>query len=254
LNNLIKTDNLLNSKVKNYLCYPNYLEQEMINRVNQLKTLGIDAISLGGPHKIMGYHVLGKGHTGVVLNAVWNKKNVALKARRTDANRHSMKREAAMLKISNSVDVGPLLYGYTNDFLIMEKLVGPYFGDWIKVFDGSKHHFFEVIRDLLLKIYRLDQVGLDHGELNKIRRHFIVTDQYARVIDFESASTKRRVQNVTSTVQSMFMNQKITKVMKQWINLPIKEDLIKCLKDYKENITKENFNKIIHILGLNTIV
>jgi putative serine/threonine protein kinase len=233
-----------------YVCYPECSLEEMRNRVDQLKSLNVEAVSFGGPHVIMGYPVLGKGHVGVVLNALYNGKIVALKARRTDADRFTMTHEAAMLETANGVNVGPKIIEFTKDFIIMEKLEGPYFGEWARSFTGKKGRFLKVVREILWKVYKLDEVGLDHGELNQIRRHIIIHENKPRLVDFESASTDRRVQNVTSTIQSIFLNYSFSQVMNKWIKLPDKEEIIKYLREYKENISEENFIKILRLLDL----
>jgi putative serine/threonine protein kinase len=198
----------------------------------------------------MGYPVLGKGHVGVVLNALYNGKTVALKARRTDADRLTMSHEAAMLEIVNGVNVGPKIIEFTKDFIVMEKLEGPYLGEWARNFSGRKEEFLKVMREVLWKVYKLDEVGLDHGELNQVRRHIIIHENMPRLVDFESASTNRRPQNVTSTVQSMFLNHRFSQIMSKWIKIPSREKIIKHLREYKENINENNFIKITQLLGL----
>ncbi len=222
----------------------------MKNRVDQLKVLGIESVSFGGPHVIMGYPVLGKGHVGVVLNALYNGKIVALKARRTDADRDTMSHEAAMLEIANGVNAGPKIFEFTKDFIVMEKLEGPYFGEWARNFSGKKEDFLKIVMEILWKAYKLDKIGVDHGELNQVRRHIIIHEKKPRLIDFESASTDRRVQNVTSTIQSMFINHRFSQIMSKWFAQPDREEFIGYLRDYKENMNESNFIKILRLLGL----
>ncbi|MBD3206488.1 serine/threonine protein kinase [Candidatus Bathyarchaeota archaeon] len=250
MSDFVKIENLYGTKVGDYVCYPRCSTDEMEERIAQLKALGVKSVSLGGPHNIMGYNVLGKGHVGVVLNAVSKKDIIALKARRTDADRDNMTHEAAMLQIANGVDVGPKIMGFTRDFIVMEKLEGPYFGAWVRTYEGSNEEFLKMVREILWKAFKLDQVGLDHGELSKVRRHIIVHEGEPRLIDFESASTDRKVQNVTSTVQSMFLNHRFARVMEDWTDIPENSILIDYLRDYKKNRSEANFFKILKLLGL----
>lgn len=53
-------------------------------------------------------------HSG---NRTYQKRKVALKIRRTDADRSQMYHEADMLKKANSVDVGPKLLDVSENFL-----------------------------------------------------------------------------------------------------------------------------------------
>ena len=68
----------------------------------------------------------------------------------------------------------------------MELLVGPYFGEWVRDHLDDKSGVVGNVRAILDIAWRLDQSGLDHGELTRIRRHYIVTEDGPRVIDFES--------------------------------------------------------------------
>lgn len=250
MTDFVKIENLYGTKVGDYVCYPRCGDDEMEERITQLNVLGVESVSLGGPHNIMGYNVLGKGHVGVVLKAISSGKIVALKARRTDADRENMTHEAAMLEIANGVNVGPKMMGFTRDFIIMEKLEGPYFGEWVRTYNGSLEEFLRMVRDILWKVFKLDQIGLDHGELSKIRRHIIVHESEPRLIDFESSSIDRKVQNVTSTVQSMFLNHRFARVMEEWTDIPESNKLIEYLRDYKENMSEANFFRILRLLGL----
>ncbi len=45
---------------------------------------GVEAVAIGGPHVVLGTPILGKGHAGVVIRALFEGREVALKARRTD--------------------------------------------------------------------------------------------------------------------------------------------------------------------------
>jgi len=98
--------------------------------------------------------------------------------------------------------------------------------------------------------YNLDKIGLDHGELSNISKHVIISKSKATVIDFESASTKRKVSNVTSAAQGIFIGSGISKSIKKIYKIPPKEKMVDALREYKHNPTRENFDKILKILKL----
>ena len=62
---------------------------------------------------------------GLVTQAILDGDLVALKIRRADADRPSMHEEARLLRLANSVNVGPRLVAATKDFLVMELAFGP---------------------------------------------------------------------------------------------------------------------------------
>ena len=238
------------SDVGSFICWPVYDDEIVSDRLRQLVGLGVEAVALGGRHSVLERRVLGKGHVGVVLRCMWRGFEAALKVRRTDADRPSMMEEAELLRAANAVDVGPRLYAHSRDFLVMELLEGPYFGDWAKRYEGDADGFRDAVRELLRQVRLLDVAGLDHGELTRVRRHFIVTRNGPRIIDFESASLGRRVQNVTSTVQSMFLRGGFKHVVERWFPGVDGDELLSALKAYKVSPSDDAFKGVLGALGL----
>jgi putative serine/threonine protein kinase len=246
----IPVDDVVGHAVGRFLCWPRYDESVAKQRLSQLKELGIKSLALGGRHSIQGRQVIGKGHVGVVLTAMRGGEEVALKVRRTDSDRESMHREAEMLFLANKAGVGPILHGFSNDFIAMEKIIGPYLGEWVNDFRGDPEELRNLIRVLLEKSRKLDLIGVDHGELTKVKRHFIVTEAGPRIIDFESASTERRMQNVTATTQSIFLNTRFASQLKTHMRLPDREALIDSLSAYKCDMTNKNFDDVLELCNL----
>ena len=234
--------------VGGFLCWPVYDEGVYDSRLVQLGELGVESIALGGPHVIMTKPILGKGHAGVVIRAMYRSSEVALKCMRTDVGR-TMEYEARILGRVNEARLGPRLYGYSEDFLVMEKIEGLYFGDWTKA-NMCKP---ELVRDYVLRVidiaYRLDMAGVDHGELTKIRRHYIVTCDGPRVIDFDSGSLGRVPQNLTATVQSLFMYTSFAGVLGMVLPLPDRDELLVALRNYKENPGEESYRALLGVVG-----
>jgi len=250
LNEYIPVREALEHKIGEFLCWPQFNREEAEQRVEQLVTLGVESVATGGPHRVLGTPILGKGHAGVVLRALFDGKEVALKARRTDTSRGNMSREAGFLTHVNKWDVGPRLFGFSPDFIVMELLVGPYFGDWVKTHIEDRGAVMDNIRAILDIAWRLDQSGLDHGELTRIRRHYIVTKSGPRVIDFESASLERQPSNLTCTVQSLFMSTSFAGFFGEVYGLPDREALIDALRAYKAKPNLEHYQGILAVCDL----
>ena len=235
------------TRIGGFLCWPVYDEAVFDGRLVQLRELGVESIALGGPHTILTKSILGKGHAGVVIRAMYDGFEVALKCMRTDVNR-PMEYEARILGRVNEAGLGPRLYGFSDDFIVMEKIEGLYFGDWAKE-NMSKP---ELIRDYVLRVidiaYRLDEAGVDHGELTKIRRHYIVTGDGPRVIDFDSGSLGRARHNLTSTVQSLFMHTTFAKTLGKVYPMPDRKELLAVLRRYKENPGKESYLALLDVV------
>jgi putative serine/threonine protein kinase len=196
--------------------------------------------------------ILGKGYVGLVVLVKRGNKEVALKIRRTDSQRENMKNESILLKLVNSVSVGPKMIDVSKNFLVMEYIEGKKFSDWIEMLkgSGSAKQLKSTIRNVLEDCYRLDQIGFDHGELSNISKHVIVGKNKVALIDFESSSTKRRPSNVTSITQAFFIGSGIAKHAQKIYKNSSKEKIIFALKSYKQEKTRDNFEKLLKILKL----
>jgi putative serine/threonine protein kinase len=247
MNKFIPINEAKDTPVGSFLCWPVYDGNVFDTRLAHLRDLGVESIALGGPHTVMTKPILGKGHAGVVIRAMYSGFEVALKCMRTDVNR-TMEYEARILGRVNEVGLGPKLFGFSEDFLVMEKIEGLYFGDWTKENMDNPG----LIRDYVLRVmdiaYRLDMAGVDHGELTKIRRHYIVTGDGPRVIDFDSGSLGRVPQNLTATVQSLFMQTTFARTLGEVYPMPDREELIAVLRRYKENQGEESYRALLDVV------
>lgn len=243
------------------LGYPRATKRQISSRIIELKKLDITGISFEGNTRLGSLDVLGKGYVGIVV-LVKIKKNkkysrergtAALKIRRIDSQRDDLEAEANLLQKANKVNVGPIFYSNTKNFLVMEFLDGPKIGDWIQeIIQEEKEigKLKKIIRRILEDCYRLDSIGLDHGELSSISKHVIVGKVSPTIIDFESASTKRRVSNVTSATQGIFIGSGIAKKIQKIYKISSKNKIIKALQQYKHESTKESFDILLRTLKL----
>ena len=237
------------------LAYPRPDEHEVARRLRELRELGITHLELGGRKRLPGgLEVLGKGHVGVVVAArMEDGRKVALKIRRVDADREDMAHEARMLSLANSVGVGPRLLAHTGDFLVMEFIEGPHLPDWLAIAPG-KARVIRVLRRLLEKCRRLDEIGLDHGELSRAHAHVLVErpespEPEPRLVDFESASDRRRPANVTSICQYLFISG-LSRRVEAILGPADKKAIIEALRAYKRSMSQEAFRAVLAACGL----
>ena len=220
----------------------------MERRLKELEKLGVQSLEFAGEKSIFNVPVLGKGCVGVVVVAYTNLGRAALKIRRVDADRKGMFHEGEMLQRANAIDVGPRLLEISENFLLMELVEGTHFPEWIESVEERETHLRirMVLEDVLEQCYRLDESGLDHGELSKAPKHIIVdADDLPYLIDFESASINRRVSNVTSVCQYLFLGSQIADKVKNKLGKVDEKELINVLRNYKRERTRENFEKIV---------
>lgn len=234
------------------LGYPKASSRQLQSRISELEKLKIKSISFTGQTTIGSLQILGKGYVGVVVLAKKRNNLVALKIRRLDSQRSEMQSEAKLLRLVNTVNVGPKLYDASKNFLVMEYLEGDKIGDWIQSLkgSGSSKKLKSIVRIILEDCYRLDQMGFDHGELSSISKHVIVGKLRTTLIDFESSSVNRRASNVTSITQAIFIGSGIAKKVQRIYKIPPKEKIIDALRAYKQEQTRRSFDDIVKILKL----
>ncbi|HEX2487124.1 MAG TPA: hypothetical protein VHJ57_00900, partial [Nitrososphaeraceae archaeon] len=163
-----------------------------------LYTMGVEHAVLEGPTKLCELNILGKGHSGIVLKVnTYSKKTLALKIRRLDSRRKDTLTEVYNQKLANQEEIGPKIIDNTEDLVLMEFISGKGIGDWLQ--DPTYFHLLSskniisIVNEILEQCYRLDVLNLDHGELTRIDNHVIISEtNQISIIDFESASTKRK--------------------------------------------------------------
>ncbi len=221
-----------------------------------LYKLGVKDAILEGPTKICELNILGKGHSGIVLKVnAFSKKTMALKIRRVDSRRMDSLTEVFNHKLANLVGIGPQIIDNTNDLILMELITGKGIYEWLQ--DPTTFHLLtstniiNIVNQILEQCYRLDVLHLDHGELTRIDNHVMVSENNdISIIDFESASTKRKPCNVTSATQALLLSGgSISRKICKFINLKDPDLLLNCLKKYKKIKNRQNFENVISLLN-----
>lgn len=247
--------------VNQILCYPlkdvKQYRSLIQERINCLMKLGVTHIILGGSVDIgRGIRVLGKGFSSIVVKALWRGREVLLKIRRLDSRRDTLEHEAQNLILANRVSVGPTLYAYTRDFIVREYVNGITFNEWISV-ENCVERVKHVLKEVILQCYRLDSIGLDHGELSRPQKHIIISTENeppkAYIIDFESASTSRKPRNVTSFLNFIiFRKSEIALKMRKILGLDNSNlcELLILAREYKKNTSFNTLKEIMRKMHL----
>lgn len=245
---IVPIDQLIQEPYASVLCFPNSNEAEMQIRLEELRSHGVTALEFSGSASVFGVAipVLGKGFVGIVVIAHLNGDRVAVKIRRTDADRTDLLHEARMMSKANSVNVAPKLIAASKNFLLMQLIDGDLLPNWLKT-NKDKAVVKKVLVEVLEQCYRLDQVGLDHGELSKAPKHLIVNKvEKTFIVDFETASLDRRAANVTAVCQYFFGgNSSAAKILNEILGEKNRLELIDVLKAYKKNKTRNTFDSLL---------
>ena len=233
------------------VCYPKVDADELSRRLAEMKRLGVEALCFWGNKKVNNVQVLGKGYVGIVVLAKTRSGLAALKIRRTDSGRTGMGHEAEILERVNSVGVGPKMLDCSENLLLIEFVDGQPFPKWVEGVEETEDARFDakkILKEILEQCWRLDEVGVDHGELSNAPKHIIVRgDGGVCILDFESASFQRRVSNVTSVCNYLFMKGLIAEAVRRKVVDVNSDSLLDALKAYKEDRTRNNFERILKL-------
>jgi putative serine/threonine protein kinase len=242
------------------ITYPHYSESEYKARIIEMESLGVTSIILGGgcgrKTILNGAHVAGKGCVGIVVKSKMGSKVCALKIRRTDSGRKTMDEEARLHRIANRAGVGPLFEGQTKNLIAMEFVNGQSIIDWVLGSHNNnnnnnrtplKGEIRAIGTDILDQCFSLDMANLDHGELSRLARHVIIAKK-PYIIDFESASDKRKTCNVTAAAQSIFLFGVVADRVRKILGNTDRQKVINALRTYKHLHTRANFDAVVDSL------
>lgn len=240
-------------KLCRILCYPRDDFELCRRRLEELYKLGVRCIIPIGRARICGISILGKGCESIVIAGLMEMNGViAIKIRRLDSSRRTMRGEATKLSIANRVGVGPKLIAFTDDFILMEYVNGIELPDFIrKVRDRNK--LIRVLVDILEQTYKLDSVGLIHKELSRANRHILIRkyDLKPFILDFETASLTSKSSNLTQVISFLFIKPStIRSKIYQLLGTVNADKLIEVLREYKRSRSRKDYTKLLKLLYL----
>lgn len=245
---IVPIEQLKETPYASVLCYPKPSETELQSRLGELREHGVKAVEFAGETSAFNVPVLGKGFVGIVVTAHLDGQRAALKIRRVDSDRLSLQHEAQMLAKANSAQVAPRLISVSKNFLLMQLIDGCLLPNWL---DAHKkvEHVSGVLNEVLEQCWRLDSIGLDHGELSKAPKHLIVDKQQKPwIVDFETSSVDRKPANVTSVCQFLFTGcGAVARAVAEVLGERNREEIINALRLYKKDRTRENFNRVVQV-------
>src|SRR6266436_1997785 len=246
---LVPLEDLVKKPYRELLAYPNPSEESVESRIRQLKSLGIEGLEFEGQLRMGKLSVLGKGVVGLVFRAIAVNRRVAVKIRRTDSRRRSMIHEAAMMKAANKAGIGPECLGSSEDVLEMQFLEGQRLPLWISSLKGRGRK--ATVKAMLEQCVRLDAYGLDHGELSRAHKNVLVSKgDHPWILDYESASLMRRVNNFTSLAQYILLSGRFSRKVIRILGPVDRDELVKYLRLYKAGSTNDAFESTLKMLQL----
>jgi len=246
---LISLDNLTKSPYNSVLNYPDSDPRRIRNRIIELKKHNVQYLEFSGATRLGNVQILGKGTSAVVVKGKINNKNTALKIRRYDSRRHSSLKEAKILLQTNKFAIGPEIYSFSKNVIVMEYVSGKTFNEWLNL-KYDKRIIRARLVSLLKQCHMLDSNGIDHGELSNLNKHVII-GKTVKIIDFESASINRKTANLTQTIQYLFIGGPPSKRLCKLFGIKDRKSLLLLLRKYKMNQNYIIFQELLKKLKLN---
>ena len=234
------------------LTYPKVSLRAARSRIRQLRALGVEELVFEGTAKVGRLGILGLGTVGIVVRARTGSEVLALKIRRTDANRPDMDEEARVTERVNRIGVGVRVRAHSKDMMLMKLLEYQELQDWLRGLrgPGTRMAARAMIHDVLNQCRKLDIIGVDHGQLSNLRKHVVVAEGRPWIIDFESAGTARRPKNVTAAAQYLFVGGRASPLVRRLLGIGDTGPLLKLLSDYKRDTSDFAYSKLLEHLRL----
>ncbi len=248
---VVPIDELVEAPYASIICFPKPSSSEVESRIEELRSHDVTALEFSGKSSVFGVPlpVLGKGFVGIVVIAqLSNGQRVAIKIRRMDADRVDLFHEANMLSKANLAGVAPNFVGVSKNFLLMQLIEGDLLPAWLETNEESSL-VKQVLAEVLLNCYKLDEIGLDHGELSKAPKHVIIDHQNKPwIVDFETSSDCRKVANLPAMCHFLFSSAgEVARTVIERLGERNREKIISSLQAYKKCRTRENFERVIQI-------
>ncbi|KYC45662.1 MAG: bifunctional UGMP family protein/serine/threonine protein kinase [Candidatus Methanofastidiosum methylothiophilum] len=211
--------------------YPYFSNERSSLLKNSLFEKGVTEIYSFGKVEIGSDRAIGKGNTSIIFLGKYKHEKVSIKIERSDSERKgSLKKEASFLIKANENGVGPKIYDYEDNYIIMEYVEGNLLIEG--KFDRAD------IFDISRQCNALDKAGINHRQIQGGKH--IICGKKNVIIDFEKAHFSNNPKNVTSFLSMCFLSDCLVRErIKKIFNF--KEDWIKSvLKEYKSNSNIED--------------
>ncbi|MBO0887933.1 serine/threonine protein kinase [Candidatus Bathyarchaeota archaeon] len=250
---IVPVEDLSRDPYRSLIAYPDPTPDALESRIGQLRDLGVTELEFCGPLSIGKLAVLGKGVVGIVFSGRAGDRPAAVKIRRVDSRRPNMNHEADMVKTANSAGIGPDFLGVSRDILMMQFVEGKSLPSWITSLRGrgTRARVRSTFKALFEQCVKLDAYGLDHGELSRAHKNVLVSDDDKPwILDFESASLMRRVNNFTSIAQYLLLSGRFSRKVERVLGAVEKDELVNYLREYKSGRTNYAFEAVQKMLRL----
>jgi putative serine/threonine protein kinase len=139
-------------------------------------------------------------------------------------------KEAIFLKKLNKYKIGPKLYYFDDNCVVMEKLNG----DIIQNFDLKENKNKYIAISVLKQCFVMDKLGINKFEMTNPHKHLFVDGKKVTMIDFERCIYTNKPKNVTQFCE--YLRRRGFQIDRN------------TLVEYKNKICQENFEKVVKMI------
>ena len=188
---------------------------------------------------------LTRGKRGLIYEGKYKNKEVVVKIKKPDsAAEGRIANEEKWLKILNKKGIAPKLLLSDNDFLCCEYVKGEFILDYFK--KRNKKEIIAVIKTMLEQMLVLDSLKMNKEEMHRPFRHIIIDSKNKPwLIDFERCYETEKPKNTTQFCQFLLNSEEELRRKEICLN---RQELMDSAKEYKNEQSKKNFNRIIRLV------
>ena len=195
--------------------------------------------------KIKNVHYFTKGKRGLIYTGDYNDKKIIIKIKNPKSEAVArIENEIKHLKLLNRKGIGPRLLFFGKDFIVYEFIEGDFILDFLRKSD--KNSILKAIKNIFEQLFIMDKLKMNKEEMSHPPKHIIINKKNKPVlIDFERSHYTLKPGNITQFCNFLISSNilKILKIKKIKID---GNKIIKLSKKYKNDINKNNLNKIIN--------
>ncbi|MEM1639512.1 MAG: serine/threonine protein kinase [Desulfurococcaceae archaeon] len=242
------------SYVSKILCFPMSACDDLRDRLGVLLEDGFIYLLESGV-KIHGLRILGRGYTAVVVVAYNSTHGLgSLKLLRSDSRRSSLVKEAEIMKLVETTGLSPKVYLY-KDFYVFYELLPPHICKSITfildelIINNRVDYLKRLLYNMLKSLHQLDQLGVDHSEINRPDGHIFYCSGSIKIIDWESARVSRKPSNLTSFISYLIYRYKYASRIREVLKIDT-SIVLNLLRSYKTYYSIELFDEIARSMSL----
>ena len=177
---------------------------------------------------------IGEGWRGVVYSGYLNGEKLAFKVPSDPIHIPAIQKEGMILEEVNKKSIGGQLVLKGNDFIAYKFIEGKHFKDVI-----NKENAKKIFSQILDQARELDKLGISKDEMHRPHKNVLIDENLnVYLIDFERAKKTENLQNVTQFIQYLISGGL------NYYPVEDRKKLIELAREYKKNMTEENFKKI----------